>query len=65
MRVGRDEFGRAALHRWYIEAMRASRTTIHQVTNHIVDFDDADRARVVVYCRDQLERPSTGHGEAG
>ncbi|WP_353963648.1 MULTISPECIES: nuclear transport factor 2 family protein [unclassified Streptomyces] len=41
VRVGRDEFGRAALHPWYTEAMRASRTTIHQVTNHIVDFDDA------------------------
>jgi ketosteroid isomerase-like protein len=65
VRVGRDAFGRAALHRWYTEAMRASRTTIHQVTNHIVDFDDADRARGVVYCRDQLERPSTGQWEIG
>ncbi|MFJ9097522.1 nuclear transport factor 2 family protein [Streptomyces sp. NPDC102405] len=65
VRVGRDAFGRAALHRWYTEAMRASRTTIHQVTNHIVDFDDADRARGVVYCRDQLERPSTGQWEVG
>jgi ketosteroid isomerase-like protein len=65
VRVGRGESGRAALRRWFTEIMQASRTTIHLVANHIVDFDDADHARGIVYCRDQLERPSTGRWEIG
>lgn len=65
VRVGRSESGRAALRRWFTEVMQASRTTIHLVANHIVDFDDADHARGIVYCRDQLERPSSGRWEIG
>jgi SnoaL-like domain len=65
VRVGRGEVGRAALRRWFTEVMQASRTTVHLVANHIVDFDDADHARGIVYCRDQLERPSTGRWEIG
>ncbi|WP_306972756.1 hypothetical protein [Streptomyces canus] len=30
-----------------------------------MDFDDADHASGVVYCRVHLEQPSTGHWEVG
>lgn len=60
-----SEVGRDALRRWFTQILQASRTTIHLVANHIVDFDDAHHARGVVYCRDQLERPSSGRWEIG
>jgi hypothetical protein len=65
VRVGRDESGRAALRRWYDRSLRGPRTSIHFVVNHIVDFDDADHARGVVYCRDELERPDTAEWQVG
>ena len=65
VKVGRDESGRAALRRWYDTALREPRTSIHFVVNHIVDFDDADHASGVVYCRDELERPETGEWQVG
>jgi hypothetical protein len=65
VRVGAGESGRPALHRWFSEILRAPRTTVHFVANQIIDFDDADHARGIVYCRDQLERPATGRWEAG
>jgi hypothetical protein len=65
VRVGRDERGREALKRWFTETMRGPKTSVHFVGNHIVDFDDADRAHGVVYCRDELERPESGHWEVG
>ena len=38
--------------------------SVHFVGNHVVDFDDADHARGIVYCHDELGRPSGGwdHG---
>jgi hypothetical protein len=65
VRVGRDTTGRAALHRWFTETMRPMRTSIHFIGNHIVDFDDADHARGIVYCRDELEWPDRGEWENG
>ena len=65
VRVGRDLTGRAALHRWFTETMRVMRTSIHFIGNHIVDFDDADHARGIVYCRDELEWPDRGEWENG
>ena len=65
VRVGRDQSGREALHRWFSETMRAMRTSVHLIGNHIVDFDDADHARGIVYCRDELERPDTGLWQVG
>ncbi|MGE0383927.1 MAG: nuclear transport factor 2 family protein [Gammaproteobacteria bacterium] len=58
VRVGRDEVGRDALRRYFCRILAIPRTSIHLVANHVVDFDDADHARGVVYCRDQLERPN-------
>ncbi len=65
VRMGTGEVGRPAIEKWFTAAMRSPRTSIHQVTNHIIDFDDADAARGIVYCRDQLERPATGRWEVG
>ena len=65
VRVGRDESGREALFRWFTQTMRAMRTSVHLIGNHIIDFEDADHARGIVYCRDELERPDTGLWQIG
>jgi hypothetical protein len=65
VRVGSDAQGRAALRDWFDTTMRPMRTSIHLVANHIVDFDDADHARGVVYCHDELEWPERGEWEQG
>ena len=57
VRVGKDAVGREALGRWFTETMRRFGTSIHTVGNHVIDFEASDRARGVVYCRDELERP--------
>src|SRR5262245_45500782 len=56
VRVGREAVGREALARWFTETMRRFGTSIHFVGNHVIDIDAPDRARGVVYCRDELER---------
>jgi hypothetical protein len=65
VQLGTGESGREALHRWFTTIMRLPKTSVHFVGNHVVDFDDADHARGIVYCRDQLERPATGEWEIG
>jgi hypothetical protein len=65
VRVGRAETGREALHRWFTETMSQPRTSVHFIGNHVVDIDDADHARGIVYCRDELERPESGEWEIG
>ena len=65
VRVGRDEFGRDALRRWFTTTMSRMKTSVHFVGNHIIDFDDADHAHGIVYCRDELERPKTTEWEVG
>ena len=65
VRVGRDRTGRDALHAWYDEAMRGPRSSVHFVVNHIIDFDDAEHATGIVYCRDELERPESGEWHVG
>ena len=57
VRVSRDEHGRHALKAWYTTTLRGAGTSVHFVANHIVDFDDADHARGIVYCRDEIEIP--------
>lgn len=65
VRVGHDATGRDALRAWYDRAMRNVRTTCHVVANHILDFNDADHASGVVYCRDEVEYPDTGEWHVG
>jgi hypothetical protein len=65
VQVGRESTGRAALKEWFTETLSRFRTSVHLVANHIVDFDDADHAHGVVYCRDELERPERSQWEVG
>jgi hypothetical protein len=58
VRVGRDERGRPALRKWFVDALQRVETTIHLVANHVIDFDDANHAHGVVYCRDEVDRGS-------
>jgi hypothetical protein len=65
VRVGRERGGREMLKAWYDRALRTPRSSIHFVINHIIDFDDADHAHGVVYCRDELEMPDLGEWQVG
>lgn len=57
VRVGRDQTGRAALRAWFVDTLSKPKMSVHLVANHVIDFDDADHARGIVYCRDELSRP--------
>lgn len=57
VRVGREQTGRAALEAWYVGVGAKVGASVHFVGDHIINFDDADHARGVVYCHDELERP--------
>jgi hypothetical protein len=65
VRVGRDRTGRAALREWFVVAMSQVRTTVHVVADHIVDFESADAAHGIVYCRDEVEYPDRGEWQVG
>ena len=58
VQVGRDTFGRDKLRDWFVRTMSNTKSSIHFVGNHIIDLDpdDPDKARGVVYCRDELDR---------
>ena len=56
VRVGKGRSGRAALAEWFRETMGAQFTgTAHVTGNHIIEFDGPDRARGVVYSRNEHE----------
>ena len=63
VRVGREASGRAALREWFVKTLSEPKMSVHFVGNHIVDFDDADHARGIVYCHDELGRPEGGWDE--
>jgi hypothetical protein len=65
VKAGPGAVGRDALKAYFIEIMRLPRASVHFVGNHVIDFDSADQARGVVYCRDQLERPLSGRWDVG
>lgn len=58
VQVGRDEYGRDNLRKWFVKTMMNTKSSIHFVGNHIIDLDaeDHNQARGVVYCRDELDR---------
>src|SRR5271155_1321064 len=58
VQVGKGLSGREALKQWFTQALSQAKTTIHFVGNHVIDFESTDRARGVVYCRDEAERPT-------
>jgi hypothetical protein len=55
VRVGRNELGRDALRRNFEQQLRGVGITILFVGNHIIEFDDDDHARGVVYCKGEIQ----------
>jgi hypothetical protein len=56
VRVGRDAEGRDALKRWFDETLRNQFTgTAHVTGNHIIELQGCDRARGVLYSRNEHE----------
>lgn len=55
VQVGRDHFGRDALRDDFDRQLRQVGVTILFVGNHVIDFDDADHARGIVYCKAEIQ----------
>lgn len=55
VQVGRDRVGRAALKEFFTRSLRDVGVTILNVGTHVIEFDDADHARGVVYCRGEIQ----------
>ena len=56
VRVSRDERGRLALKRWFDDTLRHQFTgTAHVTGNHVIEFEDPDHARGLVYSRNEHE----------
>lgn len=56
VRVSRAASGRRALKVWFDETLREQFTgTAHVTGNHVIEFDDPDHARGVVYSRNEHE----------
>ena len=55
VRVGREARGREALRRDFERQLRAIGVSILFVGNHVIDFDDDDHARGIVYCIGQIQ----------
>lgn len=59
VRVGRNQTGREALRAWLDQTMRQQFTgTAHHIGNHIIEFDDPDHARGVLYSKNEHETPT-------
>ena len=56
VRVGKDRRGRAELKLWFDETLRRQfQGTAHVTGNHVIEFEDPDHARGVVYSRNEHE----------
>jgi ketosteroid isomerase-like protein len=55
VRVGPEASGREALRRDFARQLGAIGVSILFVGNHVIDFDDDDRARGIVYCMAQIQ----------
>tara|TARA_R110002124_G_scaffold3292_3_gene22460 strand:+ start:2696 stop:3337 length:642 start_codon:yes stop_codon:yes gene_type:complete len=63
IRVSRDKVGRAHLKRWLDDTLRLQFTgTSHHIGNHIIEFEDPDRAHGVVYSKNEHETPCADGG---
>lgn len=56
VQVGRERFGHAALREDFERRLREVGITILFVGNHLIDFDDDDHARGVVYCKAEVQQ---------
>ncbi|HWW46048.1 MAG TPA: nuclear transport factor 2 family protein [Acidimicrobiia bacterium] len=59
VRLGRGRQGRAALADDFAHALRAMPLTILNVGTHVIEIDDADHGRGVVYCRGEMQLADT------
>ncbi len=55
VQVGRERSGRDALRESFDEQLRGVGVTILFVGNHIIDFEDADHASGIVYCKAEIQ----------
>jgi ketosteroid isomerase-like protein len=56
VKVGPDATGRDAMRAFFEDALaRNDGMTILNVGNHVIEFDDPDRGRGVVYCRAEMQ----------
>jgi len=55
VQVGAEERGRVELRAFFDRSLRDVGVTILHVGNHVIDFDDPDHARGVVYCRAEIQ----------
>jgi hypothetical protein len=63
VRVGKDKVGRAHFKQWMDETLRVQFTgTSHHIGNHIIEFEDSDRAVGVVYSKNEHETPTQDGG---
>lgn len=58
IRVSREATGRAHLKRWLDDTLRQQFTgTSHHVGNHIIEFEDSERAHGILYSKNEHETP--------
>tara|TARA_B110000503_G_scaffold38738_2_gene63652 strand:- start:32952 stop:33593 length:642 start_codon:yes stop_codon:yes gene_type:complete len=63
IRVSREQVGRAHLKHWLDDTLRQQFTgTSHHIGNHIIEFEDPDRAHGVVYSKNEHETPCADGG---
>lgn len=56
IQVSRDKHGRSHLKRWLDDTLRLQFTgTSHQTGNHIIEFDDENNAKGIVYSKNEHE----------
>ncbi|TZG24135.1 nuclear transport factor 2 family protein [Sphingomonas montanisoli] len=56
VKVGAGQVGRAAMRAWFDDTMRLQFTgTSHHIGGHIIEFDDPDHAKGVVYSKNEHE----------
>jgi len=63
IRVSKDTSGREALKSWLDDTLRFQFIgTSHHIGNHIIEFDDPDRAHGIVYSKNEHETPRDDGG---
>jgi ketosteroid isomerase-like protein len=55
VQVGKEERGREALKRFFDASLRDVGITILNTGTHLIELDDADHGRGVVYCRGEIQ----------
>lgn len=55
VKVTRETSGRQALKKSFDTVLRSFRASVHHVGTHVIDFDDAENAHGVCYCRCEHE----------